>query len=320
MAKMIAYKQDVNQEYVNPFKNVYPFSKIGRVLREKDSKVVVQRLNESNSNLDETGNPSIFDEALHDFSVYFPKFYWKRTWKGEVLEEAFIEAPVPKHTKDIPQNILDMGFSVPGCFVNSDGTIEDYILYDAFKSVELNGQLRSVPGYKPTANKTISAFRDLARQGRNTKFGIEDYGVLTMVQFLFKVAFQDLNSQAVLGKGWTEKAESALTGSTMELGNRSGYLGTNGSQISLFGIEDFYGNIWSFVDGFLVTDEGYYTTYNNLNYGDLTKHELYKCTPLMGVNNGENVSDYVKNIEKTNTGYIPKALGGSSSKWYSDNF
>ncbi|MGL5716752.1 MAG: hypothetical protein ACRCX2_27300 [Paraclostridium sp.] len=315
---MIAYKEDIAQEYSNPFSNIYPFSQFGRVLSNKDSDEIIEWLHETDSTLKKDGSASTYDETKHDAMCHFPKFYYKRVWNGDVLEESWIENIPPNHIDDIPKVIKDAGYSVYPCFVDESGNISDYVLYGAFKGYELGSQLRSIVGYTPTVSKTISYFRDRARQGRSVNFNIETWGTISMIQTLYKFAFKDLNAQKVIGQGWTNKSASTTTGATMKLGNRSGYLGVNYNQISLFGIEDFYGNVWSFVDGMLVTDAGYHTTYNSLNYGDLTKHELYACTPLMATTDNNHVEGYVKNIEKTKIGSIPKTLGGSDSKWYSD--
>ncbi|MGL5075558.1 MAG: hypothetical protein ACRDBG_06905, partial [Waterburya sp.] len=170
--------------------------------------------------------------------------------------------------------------------------------------------------------KTISAFRDLARQGRDTRWNIETIQAVSMVQLLYKIAFQNLNSQSVMGDGWVSKTESAFTGATLGLGNRTGYIGTNGNQISLFGIEDFYGNIWSFVDGLLVQDNGYYITNSPTAFGEIGSHTHYPATPLMGGSANQEVSGYVKKIENLlNQGKylnIAKELGGSATTQYCD--
>ncbi|MGL6167462.1 MAG: hypothetical protein ACRC0Y_04145 [Fusobacteriaceae bacterium] len=215
--KITAYKPDINQEYENGFKHVYPYANIGRVVTNKDTGEILMELGENDSNLTKSGAPWSYDETKHDIMVKFPKFFYKREWVGEVLKDSIL-SEVP-HTATTAN-----GYEVFPVFLREDGTIRDYVLYGAFKGVELNGQLRSIIGYKPTHTKTIASFRSLARQGRNTNFNIEMYGMVSMIQLLYKVAFQDLNSQAVLGNGWTSKSASAITGSTMALGNRSGYL------------------------------------------------------------------------------------------------
>ena len=314
--KITAYKQDIGQQYLDPFKdnNVYPFNKIGKVVINKDTAEIKHWLGDTNSNVSQAGYPINIDPATEDIMVYFPAFYYKRTWNGDVLDDSILT--------DIPTTRYREDYEVFPCFVREDGSIRPYVLYGAFKGVEVGGQLRSVVGSKPTVSKTISAFRDLARQGRDTKWNIETFQLVSMVQLLYKIGFQNLNSQAELGNGWTNKSESATTGETMLLGNRSGYYGSNGNQISLFGIEDFFGNIWSFVDGMLVQDDGYYITNNPSSFGTIASHEKIGATPLMGADADASVEGYFKTIEKISGVHkyanIPNLLGGSASGWYCD--
>lgn len=312
-----AYKQDIGQVYNNPFKdnNIYPFNKIGRVVVDKDTAEIKYWLNDSNSNLSQSGYP-INIQNNEDIMVYFPAFYAKRKWSGDVLEDSILT--------DIPTTQYRQDYEVFPCFVREDGSIRPYVLYGAFKGSVDGGQLRSIIGKKPHHTATIGQFRDLSRQGRDIRWNIETFGLVSMVQFLYKVGFQNLNSQAILGNGWTSKTESALTGSTMLLGNRSGYLNTNGEQISLFGIEDFYGNVWSFVDGFYVKDDGYYLTEHPNKMGVLLEHDFVPSSPLMGVEPNAFMEGYFKSIENIQGKYkfinLPNKLGGNTNISYCDYF
>ncbi|MGL5963008.1 MAG: hypothetical protein ACRCZ2_01210, partial [Fusobacteriaceae bacterium] len=313
--KITAHKPDQNQSYNNPFKDVYPFSQIGRVVTDKNTGAIIAELSEDNSFNAKNGEFFVFDDTKHDIMVKFPKFFYKREWNGNNLQESILtEVPYFAVGKD--------GYEIFPTFLKEDGSIRDYVLYGAFKGAIIEEQLRSIKGYLPAHTKTIAEFRDLARQGRNTTFNIETISIVSMVQLLYKVAFQDLNSQSVLGNGWTSKSASTTTGGTMELGNRSGYLGVNGNQISLFGIEDFYGNIFSFVDGLLVTDTGYNVTNNVSNFGDVAKHVLIPATPLMGEAANSFVGGYFKTIEKIAGTHkymnMPNSIGGTDKTCYSD--
>lgn len=218
--KIKPHRPDLGQSYSNPFKEkrIYPFNKIGRVVVEKTTGDILLWLGENDSRLTLEGAPWTYNENLHDIMVHFPAFYYKRNWNGDILEDSILT--------DLPKDVISdkVGYEIFPIFVRDDGSIRPYVLYGAFKGVELGGQLRSVVGYKPTVNKTISAFRDLARQGRDSRWNIETFGIISMVQFLYKIAFQDLDSQKILGNGWTNKTASAITGSTMGLGNRCGFL------------------------------------------------------------------------------------------------
>ncbi|MGL4425998.1 MAG: hypothetical protein ACRCTC_07080, partial [Cetobacterium sp.] len=141
-----------------------------------------------------------------------------------------------------------------------------------------------------------------------------------------EISFQGTFKQLLVYKGklseaqiQEEKDKSIILSDNR---NTSNVYPSNGNQISIFGIEDFYGNIWSFVDGFLVTDNGYHLTNDTANFGDIAKHVLVPAVPLMGSNNGDRVEGYFKTIEKVEGAYkyanIPNLLGGGSATHYSD--
>lgn len=316
--KITAYKEDIGQQYYNPFKynNIYPFSQIGRVVVDKDSGDIKYRLHEYNSNLDSDGNPILLKDN-EDIMVYFPAFYAKREWNGNTCKDSI--------STEVPTSATKGDYEVHSAFLREDGTVRPYILVGAFQGTEVNGQLRSRPsGAKPKVSITLEAFRNLARQGRNSKWNVLTMDIISMIQLLYKVGFQNLNSQSVIGNGWTSKSESATVGNTMSLGNRSGYLGVNGNQISLFGIEDFYGNVWEFVDGFVVKDDGYYTTNNPNNFGITSTYtKINGCgKPLAGTSASAYVGGYITKIEKP-TGRekffnLPCVLGGTETTYYCD--
>lgn len=305
--KIIPYKEDLGQMYSNPFKenNIYPFSKIGRVVTDTNTGEIKYRLHDYDSTLDENGNPiSLQDDE--DIMVYFPAFYCKRTWSGTTLKDEI--------SSEIPTIANKDGWSVHTAFLKEDGSVRPYVLVGAFQGIDIGGQLRSVPNKsKPKVSITIDAFRNLARKSRDNKFNIMTIDIIAMIQMLYKIAFQDLNSQKIIGNGWTAKSESASVGSTMKLGNRSGYLGVNGNQISLFGIEDFYGNVWDFTDGIFIKDDGYYFTHIPNKFGTISNYDHIAGTP-------STLDGYIKNMTKIDGVHqflnIPKENSGASETTY----
>lgn len=260
------------------------------------------------------------DKNSEELMVYIPKFMCKREWNGDdIKDNIFPERPVA------PMVYRD-DFKFHPAFIREDGTIRNYILVGAVLATEIAGQLRSVPnGQKPLVNKNISEFRDLARQGRNNKFNIMSMETLSCLQLLYKIAFQDLDSQKMIGSGWTEKSESAPNASTMCLGNRSGYPKVNGDQISFLGIEDFYGNVWQFIDGIYIKDDGYYITNDVSKFGKASStFDKISAVPLMGEEQNTNIEGCITKMTKIDGIHeyvnIPKELGGSVSTYYTDYF
>ncbi|MGL5971244.1 MAG: hypothetical protein ACRCZL_04450, partial [Cetobacterium sp.] len=132
--KITAHKPDMGQGYSNDFKNVYPFSQIGRVVTNKDTGEIIAELHDEDSFKVKSGEFFVFDNSKHDIMVKFPKFYYKREWTGEVLKDSILsEIPHVKTTAN--------GYEIFPTFIREDGTVRDYVLYGAFKGVVLENQL-----------------------------------------------------------------------------------------------------------------------------------------------------------------------------------
>lgn len=155
----------------------------------------------------------------------------------------------------------------------------------------MNGQLRSIPNQTPTTGTLFANFRDLARQGRNKNHNIIDIHTLNAIQLLYKISFQSINSQKVLGDGYSAQENISTTGTTLSLGNKSGSVNNN---VSLFGIEDIYGNIWSYVDGIAFRDQYIIISNNNNEYGNYDTYTQVYLTNDVSTGYGKNI---VPNID-----------------------
>ena len=130
--------------------------------------------------------------------------------------------------------------------------------------------LRSVSGRKPKSNQTLPEFRTMA-ENRGAGWGLVDLKQAGMVNLLYLIKYADFNAQTQIGQGITGKAygtgnESELTGATALLGAVDTG-GTNPEAVSLFGLENWWGNIWEFTDGGGIKSDGFYVApakpYNN---------------------------------------------------------
>ena len=120
--------------------------------------------------------------------------------------------------------------------------------------------LSSIANSKPTSGvtqtgATRNGFRKLAN---NRGIGWEQaYAATTAAtQLLFTIEYASMNTQTAIGRGNVDKPsgegnDSEITGATTNLGNESGSVeNTNGINIVTYrGEENFWGNIWTWVDG-----------------------------------------------------------------------
>ena len=134
--------------------------------------------------------------------------------------------------------------------------------------------MASIPGSKPASGISQSLTRANARklaENRGTGWRQAYSASASLTQMLFAIEYGSFNTQealayGVLGKPSGGGNESELTGATTSLGNESGFVEQNGFEVPTYrGEENFYGNIWKWVDG--------------LNYqGDEDRRNLYVAT------------------------------------------
>lgn len=295
-------QKGTTQEYISTFDNYYPFSDMRRVMLKNG--VEQYELDFNDSTKKKGGGSSVLTGTDGDVMVRIPKFYCdiKKVAKGNRYRVFTFKNPTGK---------LPPGLKPHPLFESVDKYYTG-----AYKGYVENGVLKSISGKSPTVNKTIASFRDSARQGRDNKFNITSINELSAIFILFLIEFADLNSQNLLGQGRSNTSSSSATGTTNALGSRSGRISTDDANgnISYRGIEDVFGNIWSFVDGLLMCDDGYYYTNNPANYGNKAQMTHYKASPVTGEGYISKM-EWIKGIEHL---FIPSEIKATDSTYYCD--
>ena len=201
--------------------------------------------------------------------------------------------------------------------------------------------LSSIAGVKPTSGKTQNFTRVNAEQtakNRGTGWHNQSAKVVSLIQLLFAVEYASFNWQSALGQGVTGISDdstnncSSLTGSTSSLGNTSGNATATINEkggvrtietdavkvaISWRGIENFFGNIWKFVNGISFWGDG-----------QMQGGEPYICSDFSYVENKKDGNyaavgfylpasgGYIKNFgysEEFDWLFIPSRTGGHSA-------
>ena len=201
-----------------------------------------------------------------------PKFYYKVV--PMVLEKGVKGMKIRK-ARYYVSDTLKPGFKVHPAFVEN-GNVNPYIYLAAFEGslfdtsanayILDNAQvadfaadkLSSIAGTKPaggdTQNLTRANVRLLA-QKRGKGWEQAYAATAAASQLLMLIEYASFNMQKAIGRGNTDQTSSAAniqyTGATVSLGNASGAVtNANGIQlISYRGEENFWGNIWTWVDG-----------------------------------------------------------------------
>ena len=240
-----------------------------------------------------------------DVMVEIPKMAYYMEKSGDIITCKVLVGSVDAKTIDAKYSYLPFSR-------NSEGD-RDKIYIGAYLGYDLSSKLRSLSGKSPTADKTMGAFRTIA-QANGTGYQQFPFYQLTLIQILYIMKYGSLNSQIALGRGYVDKnAATITTGGTNSKGFCFGET-TGRQQMKIFGIEDFWGNIYQLIDG-LYCDASWaiLTTYNAFN--DTGSGYLFSNSS----GNIAKTSGYMNKAQGgTQTGFITKTGDGSETTYYAD--
>ena len=215
----------------------------------------------------------------------------------------------------------------------------DHFYMGAYKAYgDTDGKLRSIPFVKPIASKTLAAYKDMAKK-QGDGYTINSYFQLLAVQCLFIIRYGSLNGQDVLGPGITGRSGTASdpnygtinTGGTETFGMCYKSV-NNGSStdpdvnklghVKFMGIEDFWGNIWEWIDGFTTHNYTIVTSYDYDNFvAGKYSDPAFKPNPKFEVVSGLSAdsSGYVTEVSgTTESGFMGIKHGGSATQRWCD--
>lgn len=130
----------------------------------------------------------------------------------------------------------------------------DKFYYGAYKGYVSSNKVYSSSGKIPSANITIGNFRNYA-QARGSGYEQSAWFPLIFRQVMYLLKYKGRNAQTAVGMGFVNG--SAVYGNTGYTNDKGMDWGENTGlyPMCLFGIEDFYGNIWEWVDGAIYTPQ-----------------------------------------------------------------
>lgn len=281
-------------------------------------------LQKNNFNLKEDGTPSTLTGEDGDVMIEFHKFGYKITREDNYLYV------------DLTNDENAEGYCYDAFSRLTEGDLDKFY-QGAYKGyVDDNGDLRSIAGVLPTANKTIGEFRTAA-QRRNTVDGVANtyhyqqatYAHLVALQCLYLMKYGNRNGQVALGRGIVSASNAYVTGynaanldavtdslSTAATGMDYGTTANSTTHMKLFGIEDFWGCIWEWVDGFTTdASRNIITSWNSFS-GEPVE-TVTSVTTSSGLT--ANASGWNKKvIGNSQAGFMPIEFGGSSSTFWAD--
>jgi hypothetical protein len=175
-----------------------------------------------------------------------------------------------------------------------------------------SNKLRSLSGKAPTVSQTIGTFRTQA-QANGSGYDMLSFYPLTLIQCLYLIKYKNLDSQITIGRGYVDENTTAIaTGGTdkkgMDFGETTGKL-----QMKLFGLEDFWGNVWEWIDGlFCDSSRNIKTAFQGFN-------DTGNGYTSRGQGATSDIGGYMSKPQGTSeAGFIAKEASGSSTTYFAD--
>ena len=261
---------------------------------------VVGYLNPNNFAQFEDGSPAdITSGDAGDVMIEIPKTGYKISKVDNTLTVQITDA------KD------KEGFSYMAHTRENEGD-RDKLYIGAFLGSVAGDKLRSLSGKTPTNCETIGSFRTKA-QANGDGYDQFAFYPMTLLQCLYLIKYKNLNSQAALGMGYVNsddympKDTGATLDKGMDFGSSDAY-----TQMKFLGIEDFWGNLYQWIDGLVASGDGNAlvatTGFNDTGAG-------YTDKGFVSTGDG----GYLKVPQGTNDlGFMYHTGGGSSTTYFSD--
>lgn len=207
----------------------------------------------------------IVDDAEAGKLVKIPKFWFKWTRSGSTMKLQISDSEQP-------------GFHVsPAHADRGDGSGErDYVYVGRYHCGSSN--YKSVSGVTPAGNMTRAEFRT-AIHNLGSKIWQQDFAMWWTINMLILVEFASWNSQAKIGGGCSEgESTSSAVYNMGTTDNMPYHTGTVASSIgaTVYGanqyryIENWWGNVFDWIDGIYFSDRTIYAIKNPANFSDDT--------------------------------------------------
>lgn len=309
-----------------------------------DAGVVQYYLQSTDSTKKEDGTAAVLTGADGQVMVEIPKFWTMfsssgtfSTWSispvalpGYQVHPAFIKDNVEVDYRYIGAYDACVYDTSAAAYVDGLNLDNADALYDY-----ANDKLSSVAGKYPVVGVTRAQTRQLA-SNRGSGWRQLDFTLWSAVQMLYVIEHQSFYSQNILGAGNTNgsylassavQADSphTIAGASNSLGNASTNA-VNGAGVSAKpgtsfmsyrGIENFYGNAWTWLDGVNInvgTAGTFYVTNNTSSFADntATGHTLVTSS-------FPTASGYPSNFLALSSYFLPSnATGGSTTTYLTD--
>ena len=213
-------------------------------------------------------------------------------------------------------------------FIDNDGNEIDYCYMPIYNGSIVNNKLRSLSGKSILNSSTAQSEINYAKANNLTDDIIwytEVYCDIVLLQLLLTLIGKSTDSQTVFGNGhYTGGSNASHLLKTGTMNTKGLFWGTNGtwSGVKVFGIENFYGDRWHRVAGYMYVygvqkikmtygqSDGSETDGYNLDGSGYIEISDSTCSGTSG--------GYISKMKFTKNGFIPLVVSGSSTTKYCD--
>lgn len=209
------------------------------------------------------------------------------------------------------------GFST--LFVDGKGNEIDYVLVGKYEASGSKTKAASQSGKNVLVNITLPEMR-AACMANGDGYQQYDFLIDAIIKELFLIEFATTNSQEIMYGYANGNSAAIATGKTDSIKTASGSdtSNTDGKHACKYrGIENLWGNTWTWCDGITFSDEKVYICLDPTAYVSESTEQPYNYMgdrPLDG--------DWIKSIEYFDKfpllGYISSVSGGSEGTYYCD--
>lgn len=262
--------------------------------------VEVGRLNPNDFTKFEDGTSAdITSGSAGDVMIAFPKLGYKISTSGDIVTVSMTDNPNAK------------GY----CYLahTRGTTVKDKFYLGAYKGYVTSSKLRSLSGKTPTVDTTIGNFRTQA-QANGSGYDQSAFNQLIFRQCMYLLKYKNLDSQTAVGYGYVGGSSAVSTGGTNTKGMDYGTTSQT-QQMKLFGLEDFWGNVYEFIDGI----------FSDSSRNILTATENFNDTGSGYTNQGasgfsSDTGGWMSKVQGTSEkGFVLKDASGSETTYYSDS-
>ena len=267
-----------------------------------DNGVELGKLKRSDFTKYEDGTSAPITTLGKDVMICFPK-------RGIKIETSGNNLSVSMTTEENKTGYSYMAHSYKG-------NACDKFYLGAYKGYVSGSNLYSTSGKTPTRGTgyTIGAFRRYA-QNKGTGYEQSAFFQLTYRQVMYLLKYKGQNAQIAVGRGFVDgNSDAHVTGGTNALGMDYGE-NTGTVQCSLFGLEDFWGSVYEFIDG-IYSNSNRQISVADGNYNDTGSNYTDAGTSTFS----SDISGYMIKPNGTNLAGFTPALQtyGSASTYFCD--